>query len=71
MELSEIANTLVFTLIPGLIILATMALGIVHQSKTVPTPDLESNDSKHYPLDPMVMCLADVSVSLSKQDQKI
>jgi hypothetical protein len=63
MEVNEIANTLVFTLVPSAIIFATLVLGIVHQRKTAPTPNPESNDSKHYPLDHMVMCLADVSAS--------
>ena len=63
MEVTEIANTFVFTLIPGFIILATLVLGMVHQGKTVPASNPETKDSKYYPLDYMVMCLADVSVS--------
>ena len=61
--MTEIANRLVFAPIPGCIILATLALGIVHQGKTVPVSNPESKNSKYYPLDNMVMCLADVSVS--------
>jgi hypothetical protein len=61
--MTKIANSLVSSLIPGLIILATLVLGIVHQSKTIPVPDPESKDSTYYPLDDMVMCLADVSVT--------
>lgn len=63
MEVTEIAKTVVFSLIPGCIILATLVFGIVHQGKSVSAPDFRSSGSRYDPLDDMVMCLADVSVS--------
>jgi hypothetical protein len=71
MEVTRIANALVFTLIPGFIILATLVLGIVRQSKTVPAPDRQSKNSKLYPSDDLIMCLADVSVSrIDREDSR-
>lgn len=71
MEVIRIANTFVFTLIPGAIMLATLVLGIIHQGKTVPSSNAKSENSICHPLDDMIMCLADVSASTGKGSEAI
>jgi hypothetical protein len=63
MEAKEVVSVLAFTLVPGAIILGTMVFGLVHQRRTPPVPDPDPYESRLYRLDPMVMCLADVTVS--------
>jgi hypothetical protein len=68
MESSEVISTLAFTLVPGIIILGTMVFGLVHQRKPHPATEPNPYDARLYRLDPMVMCLADVSVSSNTSD---
>lgn len=63
MEANDIVSTLAFTLVPGMIILGTMVFGLLHQRKPEPTTEPNPYDARLYRLDPMIMCLADVSVS--------
>jgi hypothetical protein len=71
MESSEVISTLAFTLVPGVIILGTMVFGLVHQRKAPPATEPNPYDARLYRPDPMVMCLADVSVSLQKGPEVI
>lgn len=63
MEANEVASVLAFTLVPGVIILGTMVFGLLHQRKPAPENEPNPHDARIYRLDPMVMCLADISVS--------
>jgi hypothetical protein len=71
MEAKEVVNMLAFTLVPGVIILGTMVFGLIHQRKPLPENEPNPHDARLYRLDPMVMCLADVSVSPGKGSEII
>ena len=68
MEANEVVHVLAFTLVPGVIILGTMVFGLLHQRKPAPDNEPSPYDARLYRLDPMIMCLADVSVSENSSD---